>query len=173
MILVELRFSLPVKHLGLPKAVETSHRNVNSQIESINISSKFKHILTEEGIENPTTVIEIVASYSLTLLSFQLSFFKWGLLVNSISFFLRSMCSSFNLLTWEILQVDFLPEFHSYGSLLAQFSVLNGYHRINLPFFTPELFLQCLQDYKVSTSLINAFFPFNAPMQLCAKLYSI
>ena len=77
MIIVELRFSLPVKHLGLPKAVETSHRNVNSQIESINISSKFKHILTEEGIENPTTVIEIVASYSLTILSFQLSFVKW------------------------------------------------------------------------------------------------
>ena len=64
-------------------------------------------------------------------------------------------------LTQPHLQVDFLPEFHTYGSLLAQFTVLNGFQRICLPFFSPELFLQCLQDYKVSSILKRKLMSYN------------
>lgn len=50
--------------------------------------------------------------------------------------------------------VDFLPEFHMYGSLLSQFCALAGYKRVILPFFTPELFLSCLADYKAHSTTV-------------------
>jgi len=44
--------------------------------------------------------------------------------------------------------VDFLPEFHTFGSILTHYIVRNSMKRIMLPIFTPDLFMQSIQDYK-------------------------
>ena len=65
--------SLNIYLSGLPKAVEISHKNMNSQLESINVSGKFKDILKEESVEHAAIVsvlshLREYASYCLRLL---------------------------------------------------------------------------------------------------------
>ena len=49
-------YTVIVLNSGLPKAVEISHKNMNSQLESINVSGKFKDILKEESVEHAAIV---------------------------------------------------------------------------------------------------------------------
>lgn len=53
---LHLLCTVTVFNSGLPKAVEISHKNMNSQLESINVSGKFKDILKEESVEHAAIV---------------------------------------------------------------------------------------------------------------------